>query len=327
VRRHGFEVVGWHSVGKRSSARTLLADVSPIEPRLGRLAQRIVDRVGLGHRSFDLDPRTKFVLYARKTSVSVKAPPHREPRLSKLSRARVSAPSVEEAVLEDLNLLAGARHLCDWMFDQFEPPKGGRVVEVGAGVGTFSERLLEAGAADLLLVEPEPASAGELERRFADDDRVRVVRELLPDAPTLREEAATYDLVLCQNVLEHVEDDGEAVAVMAGALRPGGCLSLLVPAHPRLYGRLDVEYGHFRRYTPERLRLLTGQAGLELERLYAFNLLGVPGWWMSNRRSRGRIGSGALRLFDLVVPAWRRLEAALQPHVGLSIVAHARKPS
>ena len=41
---------------------------------------------------------------------------------------------------------------------------------------------------------------------------------------------------------------------IAGALRPGGRLGLLVPANPKLYGRLDRGYGHVRRYTPGGLR-------------------------------------------------------------------------
>lgn len=325
LRRHGFEVLGWHPIGKRSTLRTLLADVSPIAPALGRLAQRLAARIRLADLSFELDPRTKLVLYARKSGVAASTPPRRERRLPKAGRV-IGGASAEEAVLEDLNVLASARHLCDWMFHQFETPPGGRVVEVGAGIGTFSERLLAAGAAELLLVEPEPASADELERRFAGDDRVRIVRELLPDAPTLRAEAGTFDLVLCQNVLEHVEDDAAAIATMAGALAPRGRLSLLVPAHPRLYGRLDSEYGHYRRYTRERVRRLVMAAGMELEATYSFNLLGVPGWWISSRRSAGRIGGGVLALYDLLVPVWRPIEAAIKPSVGLSLVAHARKP-
>jgi 2-polyprenyl-3-methyl-5-hydroxy-6-metoxy-1,4-benzoquinol methylase len=326
LRRHGFEVVGWHPIGKRSTVATLLADVSPIAPGLGRLAQRLAERIGLAGRSFELDPRTKLVLYARKSGVAGSAPPRRERRLSKARPVAAAAASVEQAVLEDLNLLASARHLCDWMFDQFEVPNGGRVVEVGAGIGTFSARLLDAGAAELLLVEPEPLSADELERRFAGNSKVRVVRELLPNAATLRAEAGTFDLVLCQNVLEHVENDGAAVTAMAGALRPHGRLSLLVPAHPRLYGRLDTEYGHYRRYTRERVQRLMADAGLELERLYSFNLLGVPGWWVSSRRSTGRIDGRAIAVYDLLVPLWRPVETRLKSPIGLSIVAHASKP-
>ena len=328
LRCHGFSVIGWHSIGKRSTVETLLADVAPVAPALGRLAQRAAARAGIGGHSFELDPHTKLVLYARRAVGGDGALLRRERRLPKPKHRRVSSGvTVEEAVLEDLNLLASAGNLCAWMFDQFEVPPGSRVVEVGAWIGTFSARLLEAGAAELLLVEPEPASAAELERRFAGTPRVRVVREFLPAAPTLAAEAGTYDFVLCQNVLEHIEEDAAAVEAMAAALRPGGRLGLLVPAHPRLYGRLDTAYGHARRYTRGRVRWLAEEAGLELEDLYSFNLLGVPGWWVSNHRAGGRIGDGALALYDRLVPLCRRVESHARFPVGLSIVARARKPA
>ena len=62
---------------------------------------------------------------------------------------------------------------------------------------------------------------------------------------------------------------------MARALRPGGQLALLVPAHPRLYGNLDRAYGHYRRYTRSRVEQLVAGAQLELVDLYSFNLLGI----------------------------------------------------
>ena len=58
--------------------------------------------------------------------------------------------------LWDLENLRTARRLCDWMYEQFRRFVGGDVVEVGAGIGTFSERLMaHPGVSRLLLVEPE----------------------------------------------------------------------------------------------------------------------------------------------------------------------------
>ena len=64
--RHGFEPLGWHSVGKTSTLRTLVADVSPAAPWLARPLGRVLERTGLADRSLHLDPRTKFCLYARR---------------------------------------------------------------------------------------------------------------------------------------------------------------------------------------------------------------------------------------------------------------------
>jgi SAM-dependent methyltransferase len=213
------------------------------------------------------------------------------------------------------------------MFEQLPRDPGPRAVEVGAGIGTFSARLLGAGVRELLLVEPEAACVRELETRFAGDGRVEVRAETLPGAPSLATRAGHFDFALSQNVLEHIEDDHGAMAAMARALRPGGRLMALVPAHPRLYGSLDRAYGHVRRYTPERLRSLAGDAGLHVERLTYFNALGILGWWARSRVGARSLGAGSLRVYEALLAIWRPVERRFELPVGLSLVMHARRPA
>ena len=323
---HGFEIRGWHSIGKRSTVETLLEDVSPAAPAAARLMRPLVRGRALGRFRLELDPRTKFCLYAVRRAGSPAAVPATAPR--RLPRHAQAPRSTEQAILEELETLARARRLGDWMFDELcGGDARGRVAEVGAGIGTFSDRLLATGIEELLQLEPEPTCATLLERRYGGDSRVSIVREEVPGSPTLRRRAGELDLVLCQNVLEHVEDHRAAVRVMAQALRPGGELALLVPAHPRLFGALDDAYGHHRRYTPELLRELVEDAGLEVRLLQHFNALGIPGWWLKNRTGSQRIGPLALRAYELMVGAWRPLEGRLRPPVGLSLIVRARRPA
>jgi len=226
----------------------------------------------------------------------------------------------------DLDELAGARRLADWMFDQFRGALAESAVEVGPGIGTFSARLLKAGTRELLLIEPDPAFTGMLERRFGDDARVTLVREGLPESPTLARHEGRFGMALCQNVLEHVDDDAAALRAIAAALRPGGRLALLVPAHPRLFGSLDRTYGHRRRYTRDAVAAVVEGAGLELLDLYSFNLLGVAGWWVKSRLGATELGSRSLAAYEVLLPLWRPLERRLRPRVGLSLIAHARRP-
>jgi SAM-dependent methyltransferase len=236
------------------------------------------------------------------------------------------APPVASDELWDLQNLARARRLGDWMFDQFSRFANGEVVEVGAGIGTFSERLLAAGIESALLIEPEAACARELRSRFGDDPRVEVAEDLLPDSSALEARAGRADFVVCQNVLEHIDDDAATVASMGAALRPGGHMTLLVPAHPRLYNRLDRQYDHHRRYTRDRLTGLVADAGLELDELYSFNLLGVPGWWMNGFRRSPGIDTGSLRMYEALLRAWKPIERRVRLPWGLSLIAHASRP-
>jgi SAM-dependent methyltransferase len=213
------------------------------------------------------------------------------------------------------------------MFEQVPRDAGPRVLEVGPGIGTFSARLLDAAAEQLLLVEPHAACVAELERRFAGDPRVEVRAETLPGAPSVAAAAGSFDFALSQNVLEHIVEDRAAVAAMARALRPGGRLMALVPAHPRLYGSLDRAYRHVRRYTPERLRCLARDAGLQVERISYFNALGIAGWWARNRIGARGLGGRSIRAYEALLALWRPVERRVELPVGLSLVMYARRPA
>jgi SAM-dependent methyltransferase len=225
-----------------------------------------------------------------------------------------------------LENLRDAQRLGDFMFAQFAPFVTGHVVEIGAGIGTFSERMLALGAERMLLIEPEEACADRLAQAFAHERRVEIARQTVPGSEALAAWNGTADFVLAQNVVEHIDDDAAAIAGMGEALRPGGRLTVLVPAHPRLYGGLDQAFGHHRRYTRERLHGLADAAGLVVDSLYHFNVLGVPGWWAQSRRRAPRISSSALRAYEALLRVWRPIEQRLRLPFGLSLVLHARRP-
>lgn len=334
MRRAGFEPVGYHSVGKTSTLATLATDVAPAAPRvMGPLAKRL-QRSGLGRRTLAFDPVTKLCMYGHlapdPAPTRSGARRRRAPRVPRLPRKAPRA-TPDETVLDDLGALSGATGLRDWLFDRVcGRLVRGAVAEVGSGIGTFTSLLLD-GADSVLALEPDPACRSALQRSLGSDPRLRVVAEGVPGSRALAEAGAGagaggFDLVVCQNVLEHVDDHVAALAEMGAALRPGGTLALLVPAGPRLYGVLDLAYGHRRRYTGEEVAALLERAGLAVERVEHVNLLGVAGWWVSNRTGRKRIGRGAVAVYEALLRAWRPLEDRLRPSFGLSLVAHAKRP-
>lgn len=226
----------------------------------------------------------------------------------------------------DLDNLAEAQRFVDWTASEVLTHARGRVAEVGSGIGTYSARMLERGADSLLCVEPDEACLGVLQSVFEDEPRVTIAAEKLPAAPTLEAHAGQLDAVVSQNVIEHIEDDVAAVRAMAAALRPGGVLSLQVPAHPSLYGALDRVYGHYRRYTRKSLTQVLEAAGLEVIELRSFNLLGVLGWLANRNRSAPRVSRGAIKVFEAMLSVWRPIEERLRPRFGLSLLVHARRP-
>lgn len=224
---------------------------------------------------------------------------------------------VLDPVLHDI---ADARHYNDWLFSRAQPYLGRSVLDVGAGIGTFTERAAEAGT-EVTALEPEFGAL--LRERLGGRPEVTVLERTLEAL----EGAGEFDSILCFNVLEHVADDEQALRRFRDQLRPGGRLLLLVPAHRFLYGGFDHAAGHVRRYDRAPLRALLAQAGFELEELRHVNPVGALGWLARVRLRRGDDWPAAsFRTFDRLVPVLRHLDRLRLPF-GLSLWAVARRPS
>lgn len=161
------------------------------------------------------------------------------------------------------------------------------VVDAGGGTGGFAVPLAEAGHR-VTVVDPSPDSLAALQRRAAERGLdVAALQGDLNDLPALVA-AGSADLVLCHSVLEVVDDPEAAVASVAGVLRKGGRLSLLVAnrdaavlaralagrpeeaAHALTdpNGRWGAADGTTRRWTPASVQTLVTAAGLEVEQLH-----------------------------------------------------------
>lgn len=225
---------------------------------------------------------------------------------------------------EELDALAGAVNYYRWIVRRFAPYLGSRIVEVGAGIGTFAAHLREAAPhARFTLVEPAGNNYPHLAARFAGEPHVRTVQGYLETA--VEEESA--DTLVAVNVLEHVEDDAGFLAAAHRALRPGGHLLLYLPAVPAIYGTLDAAFEHHRRYTREGLGALLGGAGFEARRVAYTNLPGVAAWWLSGRVLRRRtVRPADARLYDRWMIPWiAALERVWTPPLGQSLIAIATK--
>ena len=231
-------------------------------------------------------------------------------------------------VAEDLRQMRVATRYTDWLHALVRPHVGRRILEVGCGIGTMTTRLLE--HADAVFgIEPNADCAAELdalrERYEKDQFDYRVWRIEESDMELLH--AKAFDTILCINVLEHIEHDVEAVRTFAEILRPtSGRMVLLVPAVPQAYGRIDSALGHFRRYSKRGLADVLRKAGVDVELVRYSNTVGLLGW-LYNARLGGRVKQSdvQIKMFDRgIVPWLSRLEALIEPPVGLSLVAVGR---
>lgn len=223
---------------------------------------------------------------------------------------------------EALENLDDAANYASWIFDLMRPHLGERILEIGAGHGTFTDRF--AGIATSVVAEDlSPRCCEVLHRRFEGTAAVRVVEGSIDDAAG----HGPFDAAVMINVLEHIADDGEALRKVLAALEPGGRLALWVPALPLLYSRFDRRVGHHRRYRRRDLVDQVRACGYTVIEARYVNLVGALGWLVSARlMRRAPTGTLAVRTFDRLVPALRRLEARVHPPVGQSLLLIASRP-
>lgn len=144
------------------------------------------------------------------------------------------------------------------------------VLDAGCGEGRHCFGCLERGAGVVGLDLDFPslrAAFGRLRDRAGELDSVGAMNQ--GDAFHLPYRDATFDRVICSEVMEHVHDYVGAARELARVTKPGGRLAITIPTatSEHLYLRLGDDYfespgGHIRIFSPRQLALGLAQAGL-----------------------------------------------------------------
>jgi SAM-dependent methyltransferase len=215
-----------------------------------------------------------------------------------------------------------------YVYDSVKPWLQSPILEIGAGYGTYTRFLLQHGP--VISCDIDPACLDGLRRKFEGAEHQTTFVDL-NDAESIQRLAQFgARSVFTTNVFEHIEDDVRALQALRGAVAPGAVLAIVVPAHPRLFGYLDEQAGHFRRYTRTNLADRLAAAGWHVEKTFYINALGGLGWWFNHRFVRqrpldARSVNAQLVLYDrLLVPLARLSDPLFHRRFGLSVVGIAR---
>ena len=117
----------------------------------------------------------------------------------------------------------------------------------------------------------------------------QISHAVVADAAALPYPDASFDRIIAAEVLEHIVDDGRAIAELARVLRPGGTIAVTVPAQAaeRVCWVLSADYhapavpdGHVRIYSTNELRAKLAAAGLYASDGHGAHGLHTPYWWL-----------------------------------------------
>jgi 2-polyprenyl-3-methyl-5-hydroxy-6-metoxy-1,4-benzoquinol methylase len=166
---------------------------------------------------------------------------------------------------ENLEIVSQNNPFNNWMYDEILPGLKGDILEVGSGIGTFSEKIIrDFPLSHITLTDISLAYVKRLEKRFSksnnnnddDDNNISICKLDLnckEDYDKIGYER--FDSIIAINVLEHVENDIYALQQLHKLLKNGGMLIILVPCHKFLYNIIDKKIGHLRRYSKKDLEL------------------------------------------------------------------------
>ncbi len=226
----------------------------------------------------------------------------------------------------NLRLMGEIDKYADWQFDALAPYIKGDVLEIGAGIGTLTQRILShPGVSSCSVTEINPLNRAALEKNLSSKCRLISGVNLETELPASFKKS--FDTVISINVMEHVKDDSSFFRNCSSCLKPGGHIIKLVPAMKSLFGTVDEADRHHRSYGRGDIRRLAEENGLKVVKLNYMNLPGALGWFYHGRILRTKVhAKGDLKLFNMLVPLIKKSESVVSPPFGLSLVLVAVKP-
>ena len=219
-----------------------------------------------------------------------------------------------------------------YTYHRIEPYLGDKVVDIGCAFGTYTAMILGNGGKVLAMdydaecIENCKSTLGSLNCEFFQGD--------ISSSLSLERIAAFKpDTIVMLQVLEHIREDGELLRGLFRVMPAGGRLIVTVPAFPSLYGPMDSQAGHYRRYTRHSLRSAATESGWVVEKISYYNPIGGAGWWINNRLLKRWTNLNAghvniqISLFDkLILPLSSCLDRFTGRVFGQSLQMVASRP-
>jgi glycosyltransferase involved in cell wall biosynthesis len=210
-----------------------------------------------------------------------------------------------------------------WLYKRMEPYLGKRILEIGAGIGNMSKHLVSK-ARDVCLTEIDKEKIEYLRNRFGANPYVKIISSDI-SAVNIPFEFKGVDTAVGVSVLEHIKDDIAALRNIKEILEREGRLILIVPAHKGLFGSLDKNLGHHRRYSKKELTAKLKEAGFAVEHQRYSNFLAAIGWFLEYKiMKRKYMSKTRSQIADKLIPFIGLIEKYIKFPFGLNLFVIAR---
>jgi ubiquinone/menaquinone biosynthesis C-methylase UbiE len=161
----------------------------------------------------------------------------------------------------------GRRRVLKGVIEHLQVPAGARILDAGCGSGRNMVDLAQFGAVSG--IELSQTSARIAKERHAGE----IIEGSITQMPFADE---SFEMAVCLDVIEHLEDDIGALKELRRVIAPGGSLLVTVPAYQWLWSSHDEINHHHRRYSTNTLLTACQAAGWQCVLSTHFNSLLLP---------------------------------------------------
>jgi ubiquinone/menaquinone biosynthesis C-methylase UbiE len=219
-----------------------------------------------------------------------------------------------------LEIMKEAKWYNHWLLSFIEPYLKGKILEVGAGIGNFTDEFIKYGKVTAIDINKSYIKKLKVKDVSAGLGNIEYAKYFFKDRK--------FNTIIALNVIEHINDDKKALRNIYKLLNKNGYYVMLVPAYQSLYSTFDKEIGHYRRYDMEDIKKKLQHANFSIISIRYLNWWAFIGWWVFLKSAKRKGMPGwPVKVFNALGRIFLFPEKIIKSPFGLSVLAIAYKKS